>query len=156
MGRPLRWCVPLILAVLGCNDGGSVDGSSDAIVEGVVTRTSGAPVASAPFGGLSMAYILAAGVEQEIRRAFTGDDIDHVRSQLATQTLWAEQNGPPPRVHIAVIWLSKGDRRRFDTELANACADWRDTLVAAGLGNADWKQVLEKRGVTLDGIDISV
>jgi hypothetical protein len=41
--------VPLVLGVLGCfnNEGGSVDGSSDAVAEGVVTRASGSPVASA-------------------------------------------------------------------------------------------------------------
>ena len=52
-----------------------------------------------------------------------------------------------PRVHIAVIWLSGGDQKRFDYELAGAGQDWRDTLSAAGLANEGWRQVLSARGI---------
>jgi hypothetical protein len=65
-----------------------------------------------------------------------------------------DQSARPPRVHIAVIWLSKGDRKRFDRELEGACADWRDTLVETGLAHEDWPDVLKRRDVDLDGIDI--
>jgi hypothetical protein len=50
MQRIFLWFVPVVLTVLGCGDGpGSccVDGSSDAVVEGVVARVSGSPVSSA-------------------------------------------------------------------------------------------------------------
>lgn len=57
------------------------------------------------------------------------------------------RSGPPPRVHLAVIWLSKGDIKRFDDELDGACCDWRDTLVSAGLANGDWKEVLRRKGI---------
>lgn len=57
------------------------------------------------------------------------------------------RSAPPPRVHIAVIWLSKGDIKRFDYELEGACCDWRDTLVSADLAGEDWKQVLNGKGI---------
>jgi len=98
-------------------------------------------------------YVLAPGVEREIVRLFASDDVDYVRTRLAAQELPMDQHAPPPRVHIAVIWLSKGDRTRFDHELNGASGDWRDTLGAAGLANSDWREVLMRRGVDLSGFE---
>jgi hypothetical protein len=94
-----------------------------------------------------MTYTIVPAVQREIERTFAREQVDYVRTRLAQRTLPMDQSAPPPRVHIAVIWLSKGDLKRFDYELAGACSDWRDTLVAAGLGNEDWKDVLAQRGI---------
>ena len=94
-----------------------------------------------------MAYTLPESIQREIERTFAPEDVEYVRSQLAGRELPFERSGPVPRVHIAVLWLSKGDRKRFDYELQGACCDWRDTLVAAGLENEDWREILRKKGV---------
>ena len=94
-----------------------------------------------------MAYTLTEPVLREIARVFAPEHVDYVRSRLAERQLPMERSAPPPRVHIAVLWLSKGDRKRFDYELEGACCDWRDTLVLAGLANEDWRAILTQRGI---------
>lgn len=94
-----------------------------------------------------MAYTLTPSVQREIERTFVPEHVDYVRSRLAERELPMGRSAPPPRVHVAVIWLSKGDIKRFDYELEGACCDWRDTLVSAGLANEDWKHVLTQRGI---------
>ena len=94
-----------------------------------------------------MAYTLTPSVQREIERTFAPEHVDYVRSRLAEQELPMGRSAPPPRVHVAVIWLSKGDIKRFDTELEGACCDWRDTLVSADLADEDWKRVLTHRGI---------
>ena len=97
-----------------------------------------------------MAYTLEEAVLREIERTFAPEHVAYVRTQLAERALPMERSAPPPRVHLAVIWLSKGDPKRFDSELEGACCDWRDTLVSAGLANDDWEAVLKKRGIDRD------
>ena len=94
-----------------------------------------------------MTYELAPAVEAEVVRVFPAELVSYVRRQLAETALPWDQSACVPRVHIAVIWLSGGDAKRFAHELGGACADWRDTLCAAGLANEDWRQVLAARGV---------
>jgi hypothetical protein len=100
---------------------------------------------------LKMSYILKEPVLREIERAFAPQHLDYVRTKLAEQKLPLDRSAPPSRVHIAVIWLSEGDIKRFDQELAGASCDWRDTLVSAGLADDDWKEILKGKGI--DGDD---
>lgn len=90
---------------------------------------------------------LAASIVREIQRTFAAADRDYVAAKLASTGLPMGAVAPPPRVHAAILWLAKGDRAKFDEALAGACTDWRDTLVAAGLANQNWKLVLDKRGI---------
>ena len=61
MQRVLLWVVPVLLTLSGCDNGpASIDGSSDAVIEGVVLRASGSPVASAV---LSVFVVDSAGGE---------------------------------------------------------------------------------------------
>lgn len=46
-----------------------------------------------------------------------------------------------------MLWLAQGDIKRFDYELEGTCADWRDTLMAAGLANENWRTVLTQKGI---------
>ena len=94
-----------------------------------------------------MPYILKASVEREIERTFAPEHVDYVKRRLSDQDLPMDRSAPPPRVHAAVLWLARGDVKRFDFELEGACSDWRDTLHAAGLASEDWKRVLTQRGV---------
>ena len=90
---------------------------------------------------------LEASIVKEIQRTFAAADRDYVTAKLASTGLPMGAVAPSPRVHAAILWLAKGDRAKFDEVLAGACADWRDTLVAAGLANQNWKLVLDKRGI---------
>lgn len=94
-----------------------------------------------------MPYILLQQVEREITRLFAPEHVGYVRTRLSERSLPLEHSAPPPRVHLAVLWLSQGDLERFDRELDSACVDWRDTLVAAGLANANWRSLLMARGI---------
>jgi hypothetical protein len=47
MWKACLWLIPTLLAGIGCSGGTEVDGSSNAVVAGVVVRGSGSPVASA-------------------------------------------------------------------------------------------------------------
>jgi hypothetical protein len=61
-----------------------------------------------------MSYTLHPGIVKEAQRVFGPQDIDYVLAKLASTTLPMDECAPPPRVHLAVIWLSKGERQRFD------------------------------------------
>ena len=96
---------------------------------------------------LPAAYQLEISILKEIERGFATEHRDYVITKLSTTGLPMGAVAPPPRVHAAILWLAKGDLMKFDEALAGACADWRDTLAAAGLNNQSWKLVLEKRGI---------
>jgi hypothetical protein len=94
-----------------------------------------------------MGYSLHPAIVKEARLLFGSQDIDYVLTKLADTPLPMERSGPPPRVHLAVIWLSKGERKWFDYQIGGAQCDWRDTLVEAGLANDDWRTIVSKRGI---------
>ncbi len=92
-----------------------------------------------------MAYTLELSVLTEISRTFA--DADYVERVLASAILPMGESAPPPRVHIALLWLSAGHIKRFDHELSAARSDWRDTLLRAGLAGTNWREVMQHRGV---------
>lgn len=94
-----------------------------------------------------MGYTLHLAVIKEAQRIFGPQDIDYVLAKLTDTRLPMERSGPPARVHLAVIWLSKGERKWFDYQIEGARCDWRDTLVEAGLANDDWREVIKQRGI---------
>ena len=95
-----------------------------------------------------MSYTLHPSTVKEAQRLFGPQDIDYVLAKLEHTPLWGmEGSAPPSRVHLAIIWLSKGDRRQFEREIKYASEDWRDTLVEAGLSEEDWRQVMQRRGI---------
>jgi hypothetical protein len=53
------------------------------------------------------------------------------------------------RVHLAIIKLAAGDAGRVTQLLQLASRDWRDTLVAAGLANSDWPELLRADGFSV-------
>ncbi len=94
-----------------------------------------------------MAYILKPSIEAAVERMFDADTGEYVKERLREAELPLDRGAPPPRVHAAVLWLARGDVERFDRALDDACMDWRDTLVAAGLAHEDWREVLAERGI---------
>ena len=94
-----------------------------------------------------MPFKLEKSVIKEVNRVFSPEAAGVVCEKLQQTMLPMEDSAPSPRVHIAVIWLSEGDLEKFNRAIAGATCDWRDTLVAAGLGNEDWREVLSKNGI---------
>ena len=99
----------------------------------------------------SKAYELEASVVAEIRRCYEPCDFEYVKTQLESTPLCWDSVAPPPRVHIAVIWLSEGCRAKFDDHLEEAVHDWRNTLIWAGLADEDWKEVLKAKKIDCSG-----
>ena len=95
-----------------------------------------------------MAYTLELSVLIEISKTFAeAGEIDYIERVLAVASLPMGEAAPPPRVHIALLWLSDGQIKRFDHELSAARSDWRDTLLRAGLAGTDWREIMSARGV---------
>ena len=95
-----------------------------------------------------MPYTLELSVLAEINRSFAdAAEADYVERVLSSATLPMGKTAPPPRVHIALLWLSAGHIKRFDHELSAARSDWRDTLLRAGLAGTNWREVMQHRGI---------
>lgn len=92
-------------------------------------------------------YPIEEVVISEAKRLFKAEDLSSVLSGLRETELWAESAGPPPRVHIAVLWGSKGDMRAFRQKLQWAHDDWRDLLVEVRLASEDWREILQSHGI---------
>jgi hypothetical protein len=97
----------------------------------------------------SMRYPLANSVRLEAARLFPATHVAAVLDQLASTELPLAGDWPE-RIHLAILHLSRGDIHRFKHQLADARIDWRDTLVADGLANENWRDVLRGRGIELD------
>ena len=50
------------------------------------------------------------------------------------------------RVQLAALKYADGDTERLREAAKLASTDWRDLLMATGLGNGDWPAVLEREG----------
>jgi len=81
-------------------------------------------------------------VRQQTHKYFSPEDAALVLEEFErTKLPLINNNGE--RVRLAVLYLSKGDLSLFDEAWSLAKNDWRDTLVAAGLANGDWQEVLQ-------------
>ncbi len=82
-------------------------------------------------------------VRQQARKYFSPEDAALVLDEFEPTGLPLINNNGE-RVHLAVLYLSKGRLALFDETWSLAKIDWRDTLVAAGLANEDWPEVLRQ------------
>ena len=48
------------------------------------------------------------------------------------------------RVQAALVLASRGRRERFESMVQLLRMDWRDVLMAGGLGHDDWRAVLDR------------
>ena len=87
---------------------------------------------------------LAARVERDFAEADRGGAIHTL--ELVDLGIWRATDTPEGRERVlaAILVLSAGDDRRLWRESQEAAKDWRDTLVAAGLENADWQERLDE------------
>jgi hypothetical protein len=89
-------------------------------------------------------------VRREVRKRFSKVDAYDIECLLqAIELPLLEQEShrrERDRVHLATLKLANGSFEQFARHLAAAASDWRDVLVAAGLGNEDWADVLRAAG----------
>lgn len=91
-------------------------------------------------------------LQAAVHRSF--DSADAVQAVAALNAM----REPPPepawqstrtRVQIAVLMQAGGDLQRLHRAIDASRRDWRDTLVASGLADADWPTVAAKAGYLL-------
>ena len=88
-------------------------------------------------------------IETNVRAAFSSQDASAVLPALTSM----QQPPPTPEwaatracVQIATLMLAKGDVELLRKTIKQSQVDWRDTLMAAGLGNANWPSVASSAG----------
>jgi len=82
---------------------------------------------------------LARWVETHFRRDSAERVLDELRS-LPAEVVGGQD---PERIQASLVIRTGGDWDAFQRLLVLARTDWRDALVGAGLGNADWPERLE-------------
>jgi hypothetical protein len=89
-------------------------------------------------------------VKAEVVRRFEKHDAWDVERLLKATVLpfldAADRDRERDRVHLAILKIADGDFTKFAHALALAADDWRDALMAAGMGHANWPEVLKDAG----------
>src|SRR5205814_2238722 len=89
-------------------------------------------------------------VRREISKRFSATDAPTVLGLLEQTELplldGDEYQRDRDRVQLAILKILDGDIGNVHATLRMASIDWRDTLIAAGLANENWPQVLEAAG----------
>ncbi|MEV0912364.1 hypothetical protein [Streptomyces hokutonensis] len=90
--------------------------------------------------------VISARLYRRIRRDFA--DADVARGIVgALRVLAVELEGSlqsAERLLTAAVVIAAGDVERFRSAVRLARTDWRDLLMAGGLGHADWPRVLDE------------
>jgi len=92
---------------------------------------------------------ISQAIETNVRAAFPSQDASAALVALASMQQphsTPEWTVARARVQIAVLMLAKGDVELLRKTIKQAQVDWRDTLMAAGLGNANWPSVASAAG----------
>ena len=71
-----------------------------------------------------------------MRRDFPGAEADNVLARLAGLRLALADKQSTERIQAAVVFLAAGDLDKLAYAVWVAETDWRDVLVASGLGNS--------------------
>jgi hypothetical protein len=87
-------------------------------------------------------------VTAEIRERFPPSEVAAIRAALSTARLpvLPEPRRWRDRILLALLVVADGDLGEFQRALRRAESDWRDVLMEAGLGHADWPEELARRG----------
>ena len=83
-------------------------------------------------------------LSDRIGRDFPPDTAEQVCGYLKGLTADACGGQDLERIQAAVVLASHGQWERFLAVFKLLAADWRDVLMAGGLGNEDWPQVLNR------------
>ena len=83
-------------------------------------------------------------LSDRIGRDFPPDTAERVCGYLKGLTADACGGQDLERIQAAVVLASDGQWERFLAVFKLLAVDWRDVLMAGGLGNEDWPQVLNR------------
>jgi hypothetical protein len=95
---------------------------------------------------------ISQAIEANVRANYSAQDAGAALDALA------DMRDPPQapewaitraRVQIATLMIARGDVVLLRKAIQQSQIDWRDTLMAAGLGNSDWSHVAKSAGFTL-------
>jgi hypothetical protein len=92
---------------------------------------------------------LSTSVEAKLRSRFPVAEAEsavRALSALASPKPSTEFIETRIRVQIAIAMLADGDLEKIRLWIKQAEIDWRDTLVAAGLAEANWRRVAKQAG----------
>jgi hypothetical protein len=93
-----------------------------------------------------MLFKLTPTVIYEAKKIFNEKDLKYILSTLLETDVLCEYQNEVERIRLAIIFGSKGKLDDFNDLINLSKIDYRDTLVGAGLGNSNWKEVLIKNG----------
>ncbi|ROR91071.1 hypothetical protein [Nocardioides aurantiacus] len=86
---------------------------------------------------------LSPRVARWVRREFSEVDAERVFSALDDLPASVVGGQDPERTQAAIVIRSGGDWAKVEGMIRLAHEDWRDLLVAADVGHADWPAVLD-------------
>jgi hypothetical protein len=85
-------------------------------------------------------------IEHRVRQDFGGASADAVLNRLAAIDLpLQESEDGRERVQAAIVLPARGRYSVLERQIELAEVDWRDVLVAARLGDDDWREQLQTR-----------
>jgi hypothetical protein len=89
-------------------------------------------------------------VRLELAKRFSVDEVASATATLEGLTLPCDDSqAGRDRIQLAAILRSGGRLSALREAVTLTEIDWRDLLVAAGLENADWREVLRRQGVPI-------
>lgn len=83
-------------------------------------------------------------LSDRIGRDFPPGTADQAKGYLTSLTADACGGQDVERIQAAIVLASRGQWERFLAVFKMLAVDWRDVLVAGGLGNEDWRNVLNQ------------
>lgn len=83
-------------------------------------------------------------LERRIRRDFGPAAADRVVERLASWRIPYEEGNPGERLLAAAVFYANGLESQLEAALRLAETDWRDLLVAGGLGSEGWRERLDE------------
>jgi hypothetical protein len=86
--------------------------------------------------------VVSPRLERRVRRDFSGAAAEVALARLAGVRLARAEKQDPERIQAAIVALAAGDPEGLESAARSAESDWRDVLVWSGLGNGDWRAVL--------------
>ncbi|HEY4041027.1 MAG TPA: hypothetical protein VGM32_04180 [Rhodopila sp.] len=81
-------------------------------------------------------------LSDRIGRDFPPGVAEQVKGYLTSLTTDAFGGQDTERIQAAIVLASRGQPERFLAVFKLLSVDWRDVLMAGGLGNEDWPSVL--------------
>jgi hypothetical protein len=89
--------------------------------------------------------VLTPRLRAYVRRTFPTADVDAALVALEDRRVPSLDDPPPERFLAAVVFLAEGRAEELVTGFELGETDYRDLLVAAGLGETWWPDVLDDR-----------